>query len=331
MNFKNQLNIILKTSYVCLGIQKDIWKSDDSYILPYYLGLLTNSRNALKDIIVKYDISGKEITEEEKAIVFNLSYDNYIKTQQRLQQLYRLKQESKYLPEDMVNSVITILVGYQYIEDKLKSQLLLDNMYDLFLRSYTNLNRYMSFFEKELFILEGDEIQTLQKPDKTEYERRLEYKYTEDNQLISVVQSQLGKDLTIDGKCPNNCYECCSLSVGTNSENFRRLKRILKKEHLQKYYEDNEKLWWTCPFLIDGKCSIYHNVSKPKICKMYVCSAKHFMEKNSINDIAKLQKENKKILWDLLPKELQDKIINNPKVKHIMDTERNLREKLGIK
>ena len=330
MNFKEQLNILVKTIYNCLGRQREYWEKEDCYLKPYYYGLLSNSRNALKEILVKYD-NGKEITDETKKLALSIAYDKYIKDYSDMQKIYRFKQEGEHLPKDMSSNMITMFIAYKYIDENIKSQLLLDNLSDLFLRSYINFQRYLKFFESDLFILEENEIKVLQKPEKTEYEKRVEYNYKEDNQLINVIQSQLGTDLTEDGKCPNNCYECCSLSVGTNSESFRRLKRILKKEHLQKYYEDNESLWWTCPFLINGKCSIYHNASKPKICKMYVCSAKHFMEKNSINDIAKLQKENKKILWDLLPKELQDKIKDNPKVKHIMDTERNLRERLGIK
>lgn len=330
MNFKEQLNILVKTIYNCLGRQREYWEKEDCYLKPYYYGLLSNSRNALKEILIKYD-NGKEITDETKKLALSIAYDKSIKDYSDMQKIYRFKQEGEHLPKDMSSNMITMFIAYKYIDENIKSQLLLDNISDLFLRSYINFQRYLKFFESDLFILEENEIKVLQKPEKTEYEKRVEYNYKEDNQLINVIQSQLGTDLTEDGKCPNTCYECCSLSVGTNSESFRRLKRILKKEHLQKYYEDNESLWWNCPFLINGKCSIYHNASKPKICKMYVCSAKHFMEKNSINDIAKLQKENKKILWDLLPKELQDKIKDNPKVKHIMDTERNLRERLGIK
>lgn len=135
------------------------------------------------------------------------------------------------------------------------------------------------------------------------------------NEILKIIQKNLGKDLTNDGECPSNCFECCSLSVGTNIMNFRKLKRILKEEHLEKYLSNDEKLWWTCPFLINGKCSIYHNPSKPKICKTYICSATYFLKNDS-----------KKILFDLLPIEIQNKIKNNKKVKHILDVERKLRE-----
>ena len=103
------------------------------------------------------------------------------------------------------------------------------------------------------------------------------------NGLSNMIQEHLGKDLLVNGKCPENCYECCSLTVGTNIYNFRKLKKIIKPEHLEKYYSDNEELWWTCPFLIDGKCSIYHNASKPKICSAYVCSAEYFLNNNPKN------------------------------------------------
>lgn len=320
MNFKEQLNILTKTIYNCIGMQQDIWKQDDSYIRPYYFGLLTNSRNALKDILIKYD-NKKEISDEDKKYLLTLAYDKSMKEYNDVQLIYRIKQEEKYLPKDMCNEIITLIISYKYIKENLKSQLLLDNLSDLFTRSYVNFNKYLDFFTSELFILENDEIKILQKPDKTEYEKRLEYSYKEDYSLINEIQSELGEDLTENGKCPEHCYECCSLSVGTNSENFRRLKRILKKEHLQKYYEDDASLWWTCPFLMNEKCSIYNNASKPKICKMYVCSAKHFMEKNSLNSLSKLKKENKKILLNLLPAELQDKILQNPKVKSILRNE----------
>ena len=70
------------------------------------------------------------------------------------------------------------------------------------------------------------------------------------NEILETIQRNLGKDLTNNGECPSNCFQCCSLSVGTNIMNFRKLKKILKKEHLEKYLSDDETLWWTCPFLI---------------------------------------------------------------------------------
>ena len=60
------------------------------------------------------------------------------------------------------------------------------------------------------------------------------------NEVLEMIQKSLGKNLTDNGKCPNNCFECCSLTVGTNIMNFRKLKRILKKEHLEKYLSDDE-------------------------------------------------------------------------------------------
>lgn len=138
------------------------------------------------------------------------------------------------------------------------------------------------------------------------------------NGLFNMIQEHLGKNLLMaNGKCPESCYECCSLTVGTNIMNFRKLKRILKPIHLEKYYSDNEKLWWTCPFLIDGKCSIYHNASKPKICSAYVCSAEYFLNNNPKSLFA-VKNDDKKILFELLPKELQEKIVKNKRVEHIL-------------
>lgn len=145
------------------------------------------------------------------------------------------------------------------------------------------------------------------------------------NEILETIQRNLGKDLTNNGECPSNCFQCCSLSVGTNIMNFRKLKKILKKEHLEKYLSDDETLWWTCPFLINGKCSIYHNPSKPKICKTYVCSAIYFLKNNSYKDLFSIKNDSKKILFDLLPIEIQNKIKNNKKVKHILEVERKLR------
>lgn len=148
------------------------------------------------------------------------------------------------------------------------------------------------------------------------------------NEILEIIQKSLGTDLTNNGKCPNTCYECCSITVGTNRLNFRKLKKILKKEHLEKYYNDDESLWWTCPFLINGKCSIYHNPSKPIICKTYICSAELFLGENDPKDLFEIRNDSQRIMFELLPLELQEKIINNKKVKHILMVEKNVKEKL---
>ena len=145
------------------------------------------------------------------------------------------------------------------------------------------------------------------------------------NEVLEMIQKSLGKNLTDNGKCPNNCFECCSLTVGTNIMNFRKLKRILKKEHLEKYLSDDESLWWNCPFLINGKCTIYHNPSKPKICKTYTCSAVNFLSDNNYKDLFSIKNDSQKILFDLLPVEIKNKIKNNKRVKYILEVEENLR------
>ena len=149
------------------------------------------------------------------------------------------------------------------------------------------------------------------------------------NGVLEIIQKSLGKDLTDNGKCPKTCYECCSLTVGTNIMNFRKLKRILKKEHLEKYISDDESLWWTCPFLIKGKCSIYHNPTKPIICKTYICSAELFLKENNPKDLFSIKNDSQRIMFDLLPIELQEKIIKNKRVKHILTVEKTIKEKLG--
>lgn len=145
------------------------------------------------------------------------------------------------------------------------------------------------------------------------------------NEIIEIIQKSLGKNLTNNGKCPNTCYECCSLTAGTNIFNFRKLKKILKKEHLEKYYSNDESLWWTCPFLIKGKCSIYTNSSKPLICKLYTCSAELFLTNNNPKELFKAMNDNQKIMFDLLPEELQKKIIKNKRVNHILITRENVK------
>ena len=105
----------------------------------------------------------------------------------------------------------------------------------------------------------------------------------------------------------------------------QRLKKILKKEHLEKYYSNDESLWWTCPFLIKGKCSIYTNSSKPLICKLYTCSAELFLTNNNPKELFKAMNDNQKIMFDLLPEELQKKIIKNKRVNHILITRENVK------
>ena len=55
------------------------------------------------------------------------------------------------------------------------------------------------------------------------------------NGVLEIIQKSLGKDLTNKGKCPKTCYECCSLTVGTNAMNFRKLKRIFSKKNSYLY------------------------------------------------------------------------------------------------
>ena len=144
-------------------------------------------------------------------------------------------------------------------------------------------------------------------------------------EILEIIQKSLGKNLINDGKCPKDCYECCSLTAGTNIFNFRKLKKILKKEHLEKYYSNDESLWWTCPFLIKGKCSIYTISSKPLICKLYTCSAELFLTNNNPKELFKAMNDNQKIMFDLLPEELQKKIIKNKRVNHILITRENVK------
>ena len=146
------------------------------------------------------------------------------------------------------------------------------------------------------------------------------------NEWLKILQKSLGTNrLTKENECPKDCYECCSLTAGTNIFNFRKLKKILKKEHLEKYYSNDESLWWTCPFLIKGKCSIYTNSSKPLICKLYTCSAELFLTNNNPKELFKAMNDNQKSMFDLLPEELQKKIIKNKRVNHILITRENVK------
>lgn len=148
------------------------------------------------------------------------------------------------------------------------------------------------------------------------------------NEWLETLQKNLGTNrLTKENECPKDCYECCSLTAGTNIFNFRKLKKILKKEHLEKYYNNDESLWWTCPFLIKGKCSIYTNSSKPLICKLYTCSAELFLINNNLKELFKAMNDNQKIMFDLLPEELQKKIIRNKRVNHILITRENVKNR----
>ena len=148
------------------------------------------------------------------------------------------------------------------------------------------------------------------------------------NEWLETLQKSLGTNrLTKENECPKDCYECCSLTAGTNIFNFRKLKKILKKEHLEKYYNNDESLWWTCPFLIKGKCSIYTNSSKPLICKLYTCSAELFLTNNNLKELFKAMNDNQKIMFDLLPEELQKKIVRNKRVNHILITRENVKNR----
>lgn len=59
--------------------------------------------------------------------------------------------------------------------------------------------------------------------------------------------------------------------------------------------------------------------------KMLESSAIYFFKNNSYKDLFSIKNDSKKILFDLLPIEIQNKIKNNKKVKHILEVERKLR------
>lgn len=56
-----------------------------------------------------------------------------------------------------------------------------------------------------------------------------------------------------------------------------------------------------------------------------ICSAKLFLSENKKEDLFSIVNDNKKIMFDLLPLEIQEKIKNNERVKHILEVVENLK------
>lgn len=69
-----------------------------------------------------------------------------------------------------------------------------------------------------------------------------------------------------------------------------------------------------------------HNPSKPKICKTYICSAKIFLTENKKEDLFSIVNDSKKIMFDLLSLEIQEKIKVNKRVKHILEVVEKLKK-----
>ena len=57
-----------------------------------------------------------------------------------------------------------------------------------------------------------------------------------------------------------------------------------------------------------------------------ICSAKLFLTENKKEDLFSIVNDNKKIMFDLLPLEIQEKIKNNERVKYILEVVENLKK-----
>ena len=53
------------------------------------------------------------------------------------------------------------------------------------------------------------------------------------------------------------------------------------------------------------------------------------MNENNPKDLFKIRNDSQRIMFELLPKELQEKLIKNERVKHILAVEKTIKEKLG--
>ena len=54
-----------------------------------------------------------------------------------------------------------------------------------------------------------------------------------------------------------------------------------------------------------------------------------FLKENSPKDLFSIKNDSQRIMFELLPIELQEKIIKNKRVKHILTVEKTIKEKLG--
>lgn len=52
-------------------------------------------------------------------------------------------------------------------------------------------------------------------------------------------------------------------------------------------------------------------------------------KENSPKDLFSIKNDSQRIMFELLPIELQEKIIKNKRVKHILTVEKTIKEKLG--
>ena len=86
-------------------------------------------------------------------------------------------------------------------------------------------------------------------------------------------------DFTKDGKC-SQCGACCSDLLPISENEYRRIKRYIKKHNIKEQKHtapavlvEQPKLDLTCPFLNENKktekCVIYP--CRPAICRCFVC------------------------------------------------------------
>lgn len=87
------------------------------------------------------------------------------------------------------------------------------------------------------------------------------------------METILGTDLTIEGKC-QNCNECCGSITPITEREFKILRKLFKPEFNNVFLENfkNGTTDLTCPFSINKRCSIYE--SRPAICVGYNCNPK---------------------------------------------------------
>lgn len=98
--------------------------------------------------------------------------------------------------------------------------------------------------------------------------------------------------LTVNGKCPNNCHECCSDILPLSTTEITTIKKYIKKHKIQQQKHilplPSKAIDLICPFCdinTDKGCTIYE--VRPKICRVFKCDWRGKPKKNEAEFLAR--------------------------------------------
>lgn len=338
------LSVACNSSLIAVNRQIEAWDEEISkggYLKGYASGWLSTIKKHLINLTNKYPdyLVDKDSAKRIMGEIFT-----YFKDKNGNAEINHWTLERDLLPEHMADSLIAMRFNLYYLNKNCTKQLEKDGMLDDFKRAWTSFMYFYRKMEKELLILSYEEldkkakekygnrekrpiVKPIEIPENTKpiiktidapkISKRKNEKYKDEvvkemykkHEMVDQIQQLLGNNYCVDGKCIN-CGECCSLDVAISTNESRKLRKMLKERHIEKYYKMLEEgvLRNECPFRINSKCDIYDSPSKPSICRIYICDAREFQKVVTGKGMCKPEK----FMFDILPSEIKDVLNKTP-------------------